>query len=571
VLLLGLHRLELAPRLLERREAVGPASGDDPPDRRLGRLRIGVRPHGGEDVDLVVEDDDADHVPLVKRADRQRRRLVGDLLLRSIGAHDAATHRPRVVEHEADGDLGRDKLVWKVEADGEDGLDRRSPPTPGAEALGPADHHQPAAEVAHVVDQRLLRLAGEGIGRHVLEHHHVIRLEPKQIGGESRRAHQGHADPRAFERLGQDRPARAGRTVANPVHDQHAPLARRDRERLPPVVVRERVRSLIGLEDRSEPVHTRLVQLDLEELKVFPGRQRHPPLLRAVRESHRLVVLQQAQRPRCLRSGRERHAHHDPGSGSGAGRCVHGLDHHLVRERVAQRHDVDRHPAASLSPGARELPRGRNSVAGRLIPVREEDDATRRLRRDHRRRKLQPLGDVRPVGARRVERSRKGPGSRRADDRRGARVERDDPVHVVSLAPGSGRQRGQNAPHLLQRRHGSAGPDARREAAHRARSVHDGDHRQPVRSLLPRRATKRPGDQPQQDQPQEHRRPSPPDPHRAHPRQRRSAHRDDPDDQEKPLGLVEAEVHGTQDPPLAGASGAASTGAGRAAGSMRSA
>ena len=76
--------------------------------------------------------------------------------------------------------LDLDRLDLHV--DGERLLDRRVHPAAGAEAVAPAQHHQPGAHVVAVGGQELVLALGERLLGDVAQDHAVIGLKLGQVG-----------------------------------------------------------------------------------------------------------------------------------------------------------------------------------------------------------------------------------------------------------------------------------------------------------------------------------------------------------------------------------------------------
>ncbi len=287
----------------------------------------------------------------------------------------AGVHRARLVDHDDEGDVGLLLLVLHAHVDRQRLLDGRVGVAAGAVALRPADHHQPAAEVADVLlDARQLGVA-QAQPRHVDEDDRVpgeeaVDARGKLLGDE--RIHRLVLDPEGRHELGPDL------LVAG--QDQDPRLAVDDRVRIGPVVLAERVAS--RLDDGPERVEAGLGRLDEE---------RHP--VRAGDEIDRLrgdlpAVGVEPDRRRLGDGRGDLDDRLQLLADLARRRRRQPVDHDLVRRPQPDRPGLDLDPAGG---GQRRLalPGARGVVA-----VRDEDDPFLGVVGEERRREPQRRPDV---------------------------------------------------------------------------------------------------------------------------------------------------------------------------------
>ena len=160
---------------------VGAAAGADGLDPCTSILGSIVRADGNDLPRVVAECDHADQVFFVEDLERLGRGLVGDLLLRSRGAHDRPAHRARGIQHHNNRNLRHHQIIGHIELDGQDLLDRGTLPAARTERLTPTDKDHAPAQLLRVRHQQLFAHGREGIAGRVNEHHKVERFEIEQV------------------------------------------------------------------------------------------------------------------------------------------------------------------------------------------------------------------------------------------------------------------------------------------------------------------------------------------------------------------------------------------------------
>ena len=329
-----------------------------------------------------VERDDADHVVGLK--------LLHELLGRPARGHDLPSeplrHAPGLVDDEDDAEphrllpLVRDARPHRH---GQQLLHRRPAVAAGAEAVGPAEHHEPPAVLLHVPFEQLHPRLPERSARDPREDDAVVGEKPLERVRDDLRPPDLRLDILRLEHLGEEVSPLAGAADAEdprPVDDEDR---RADRLGHPGPPLDERG------ERRRDPVRPRLGD-GVRELEGVRARlERDGPLL------DELLPGAQLERPvrRRLPAVLGDDPHHEP---LGDGDLLREVEAHEREARLPRagrrREAVDPHAVPSRLDGRRD------GVPGVFVAVAEDQETSRAGGRKGETGRLDRGGDIGRIG-----------------------------------------------------------------------------------------------------------------------------------------------------------------------------
>ncbi len=227
---------------VERRKDRGPAPRSHPSKLVLDPDAVPRRLHPNDTIGVGVE---RDHLEQVVGAERPRRSERSRLSKQK----GRALHRPRTIDDQRERNRGLILTPLGLQPDGQEPLDVGSLPRTQPKRTRAPGHHEAAAEVPHIPNERVTTTCGHALGSDVREHDEIKSLElSKSLG----------SLPRA-PRLDLEVPTRERRTKVLRVRDvafdiQHRRRAWNLSRRRDAVVLSESVRPARGHRQRVRDI-----------------------------------------------------------------------------------------------------------------------------------------------------------------------------------------------------------------------------------------------------------------------------------------------------------------------------